>query len=70
MIIEVKDWNLNNFKLDDKKKWIYIPNGSVVKSPIDQVLKYKNNLYDLHIEDLLQINDSVKFEVVQPWLSR
>lgn len=66
MIIEVKDWNLNNFKLDDKKKWIYIPNGSVVKSPIDQVLKYKNNLYDLHIEDLLQmkIMDYRHFNIV------
>lgn len=41
MIIEVKDWNLHNFKLDNRKKWIYIPNGAVIKSPIDQVLKYK-----------------------------
>ena len=39
MIIEVKDWNLNNFELDDKKHWIYIPNRSRVKSPIDQVKK-------------------------------
>lgn len=44
MIIEVKDWNLANFKLDDKKKWVFIPNNSVVKSPLDQVIKYKSNL--------------------------
>lgn len=53
MIIEVKDWKLANFRLDDKKKWFFIPNNSVVKSPIDQVLKYKSNLYDLHVKDLL-----------------
>ena len=35
-----------------EKKWVYIPNDSVVKSPIDQVLKYKNNLFDLQYEEL------------------
>ena len=34
MIIEVKDWNLANFKLDDRK-WVYIPNNAVTKSSID-----------------------------------
>ena len=59
LIIEVKDWNLANFELNDKKKWVYTPNNSVVKSPIDQVLKYKNNLFDLHVDQLLEkkIND-------------
>ena len=45
MVIEVKDWNLSNYKLDDKKKWLFIHNNAVTKSPIDQVLKYKNNLF-------------------------
>lgn len=59
MIIEVKDWNLENFILNEKRKWVYTPNNSVVKSPIDQVLKYKNNLYNLHVDKLLEmkIND-------------
>lgn len=56
MIIEVKDWDLNNFWLNERKKWVFIPNGSVVKSPINQVLKYKQNLYDLHVDDMLQLN--------------
>lgn len=66
MIIEVKDWNLHNFKLDNRKKWIYTPNESVVKSPIDQVLKYKNNLYDLHVDKLLEkkIRDFRHFNIV------
>ena len=55
MVIEVKDWNLSNYKLDDKRKWVFIPNNAVTKSPIDQVLKYKNNLFDLHVKDLLQL---------------
>ena len=66
MVIEVKDWNLDNFSLNEKKKWVYTPNGSVVKSPIDQVLKYKNNLFDLHVEQLLQkkIFDVRHFNIV------
>lgn len=66
MVIEVKDWNLGNFALNDKKKWVYTPNGSVVKSPIDQVLKYKNNLFDLHVDKLLErkIKDIRHFNIV------
>lgn len=66
MIIEVKDWNLDNFKLNDRKKWVYIPNDAIVKSPIDQVLKYKNNLYDLHVDQLLErkISDKRNFQIV------
>lgn len=66
MVIEVKDWNLDNFALTEKKKWVYTPNNSVVKSPIDQVLKYKNNLYDLHVDKLLEkkINDIRHFRIV------
>ena len=66
IIIEVKDWNLEKFYLNEKRKWVYKPNGSVVKSPIDQVLKYKNNLFDLHVADLLQmkIRDFRHFNIV------
>lgn len=66
LIIEVKDWDLSNFSLNEKKKWVYTPNGSIVKSPVEQVLRYKNNLYDLHVDDLLEmkINDYRKFHIV------
>lgn len=66
MVIEVKDWNLNNFRLNDRRKWVYTRNQAIVKSPIDQVLKYKNNLYDLHVEHLLQkkIFDVRHFSIV------
>lgn len=43
MIIEVKDWNLKNYELDDNGNW-RIKNATteyVIKSPISQVYKYK-----------------------------
>lgn len=66
MVIEVKDWNLDNFHLNEKRKWVYTPNKSVFKSPLDQVLKYKNNLFDLHVKDLLEvkIKDFRNFNIV------
>lgn len=54
MIFEVKDWNLANFHLDKRKNWII--NNAKVLSPIEQVLTYKENLYNLHIENLLEKN--------------
>ncbi len=54
MIIEVKDWNLKHYSLNERKKWRLNTNNSHIRSPIDQVLQYKDNLYNLHIENLLE----------------
>lgn len=54
LIIEVKDWDLSNYTLDERKRWIVKANGARVKSPIDQVLQYKENLYNLHVPGLLE----------------
>lgn len=66
LVIEVKDWNLNNFTLNVQKEWIYLPNNSIVKSPIKQVLKYKRNLFDLHVNELLKLKiyDRRHFSIV------
>lgn len=62
MIIEVKDWNLDLYKLDEKKHWhLSHPKNekeerAYIKSPIDQADQYKKNLYNLHIENLLETN--------------
>lgn len=62
MIIEVKDWNLELYKLDDKKHWhLKYPQNdreakAYIKSPIDQAIQYKENLYNLHVEHLLEQN--------------
>lgn len=55
LVVEVKDWDLNSYWVDDRKRWHVAYNGTVVKSPIDQVLQYKKNLYDLHIDNLLEL---------------
>jgi hypothetical protein len=62
LIIEVKDWDLATYELDEKKHWhLKYPQNdkeahAYIKSPIDQVLKYKENLYNLHVEKLLETN--------------
>ena len=62
MIIEVKDWDLDAYTVDDKKHWhLKYPKNegearAYIKSPIGQVGMYKENLYYLHVEKLLENN--------------
>src|SRR3546814_17211744 len=49
------DWNLRNYHLDYRKRWFVSKNNALIKSPISQVLKYKENMYDLHIQNLLEL---------------
>lgn len=55
LIIEVKDWRLESYHLDYRKRWFVSHNNALIKSPISQVLKYKENIYDLHIQNLLEL---------------
>jgi hypothetical protein len=66
LIIEVKDWNFDLYELDEKRNWVLKENRAVLKSPIQQVFKYKDNLYELHIDTLLEkkIKDYRNFTVV------
>ena len=54
MIVEVKDWDLSSYYIDSKKQWKLKQNNSILKLPIAQIKTYKNNLFDLHIENLLE----------------
>lgn len=56
MIIEVKDWNLEYYYCDEKGNFILRKNNLIIKSPFDQVKQYKDNLYNLHSEVLLERN--------------
>ena len=62
LIIEVKDWNLDFYEVDEKQRWhLKYPKNdkeknAYIKSPIYQSLKYKENLYNLHIDKLLENN--------------
>lgn len=54
LIIEVKDYDLKSYELDKRKNWKVKNQNFNIKSPISQALKYKDNLFELHIENLLE----------------
>lgn len=58
LIIEVKDWQLNNYQIDEKDNWILRKENKKIpiKSPIKQVETYKNDLYHLSTPSLLKLN--------------
>lgn len=53
LVIEVKDWHLPSYFIDEDGCWRIAANNARTKSPLDQVKAYKDNLYDLHIDHLL-----------------
>lgn len=56
MIFEVKDWDLSNYTITSTGQWKINSNGAIRKdNPLRQVLKYKENLYNLHIDSLLSL---------------
>src|SRR5574344_815329 len=56
MVFEVKDWDLSNYHVNEVGKWIVNSNNSVLRNtPFNQVLRYKENLYNLHIDSLLEL---------------
>lgn len=56
VIIEVKDWNLDLYSIDQNNKWVVnLPTGSQhVKSPFQQAYRYKKNFYEIHVNGLLE----------------
>lgn len=69
LIFEVKDWNLSNYLIDKQSEhniWIYKEARAKVKSPLEQVYKYKENLFELHVDGLLacKINDIRKVKAI------
>ncbi len=47
MIIEVKDWNLDHYRVDISNRWRY--QDTPVRSPQQQVFRYKQNFFNLHL---------------------
>lgn len=56
LIIEVKDWNLCHYYIDENTKWKLIKDNTIIKSPLNQVDNYKSNLFHLHLEELFNRN--------------
>ena len=51
VIVEVKDWTLSAYETGGGR-WALRSNGAPIKSPVEQVATYKDNLYSLHVEEL------------------
>ena len=49
LIIEVKDWILSNYIIDNNGKFTLKKNNTKIKSPIEQVERYKMNILELHL---------------------
>ena len=56
LIVEVKDWNLMHYWIDDNTKWHLQKDNIPLKSPLKQVENYKDNLFKLHVEELFLKN--------------
>lgn len=72
LIIEVCHLRTDNFSIDNTLNWIDTTHSTseshvTFKSPIDKVLQYKTNLFDLHIDRLLElkIQDIRSFGIVK-----
>ncbi|MFT7184773.1 MAG: superfamily I DNA and RNA helicase [Pseudohongiellaceae bacterium] len=48
-IIEVKDWDLDKYSVDENNHWFEGNNGAKIRSPFQQVFQYKHNLFGLHL---------------------
>jgi len=55
-IVEVKDWNLSSYSVDDKNKWRERAGNHVIRSPFRQAFGYKSNMFNLHINGLAEKN--------------
>lgn len=54
IVIEVKDWKLSNYKIDTNNQWSLKSNGARIKSPFAQVFSYKKNIFEIHVNGLLE----------------
>jgi Nuclease-related domain/AAA domain len=54
VIVEVKDWTLDSYLVDDTNNWKLRANQQKLMSPFQQVFGYKKSLFDLHIDGLAE----------------
>ena len=60
VIIEVKDWNPVHYHIDTRNRWHVATsvNNAVLRSPHQQVFRYKTNMFELHLP-LLGLKEAV-----------
>ncbi len=70
IVLEVKDWLLENYIIDYKNSWHLKKNDQSVKSPFQQAFGYKSNMFDLHISGLAEKNVLNKnvYNIIKPFV--
>ena len=70
VIVEVKDWNLNLYNIDEKNIWHEIAGNQKIRSPFKQVFGYKSNMFKLHINGLAEKNVMNKnfYNILKPFV--
>ncbi|EKT4495429.1 MULTISPECIES: nuclease-related domain-containing DEAD/DEAH box helicase [Pseudomonas] len=53
IVVEVKDWNLSSYSVDVKNQWRLLKNQALLRSPFSQAFAYKQNLFEVHANGLL-----------------
>lgn len=54
IVVEVKDWELSRYRIESSKTWVVDSNDQPIKSPHAQVFGYKKNIFDIHVNGLLE----------------
>lgn len=60
LLIEVKDWHLEYYRINSETNWVLAKDNTRIKSPFNQVESYKSNLFNLHSEELFKKNTTNK----------
>ncbi|MCC0375753.1 nuclease-related domain-containing DEAD/DEAH box helicase [Pseudomonas aeruginosa] len=54
IVVEVKDWDLSYYSVDAKNQWRLAKNQALLRSPFAQAFSYKQNLFEVHTNGLLE----------------
>jgi hypothetical protein len=70
IIIEVKDWKLSLYDIDNNNKWSVRHISQGVKSPFQQVYAYKKNFFEIHVNGLLEksLKSASFFKVIKTYV--
>lgn len=70
IIIEVKDWKLSLYDIDNNNKWSVRHISQRVKSPFQQVYAYKKNFFEIHVNGLLEksLKSEAFFKVIKTYV--
>jgi hypothetical protein len=70
VVVEVKDWNLDCYKVNEKNEWTENVKNHKIRSPFKQVFGYKSNMFKIHIDGLAEKNVINKnfYNTIKPYV--